>query len=148
MKFRFVKLAGLALAGLVAASAGAQAGSISDFNDNSYSSYNNRNLDDYCDRNPYDDRCGGYDEPRHEKKHYHKKKRYSDGCRAYIRAAGKRNIVRAFARNSARFAWRREVRAVHGSQYANWNRARNAEIVCTHEGALKACVAKATPCKY
>jgi hypothetical protein len=145
MKLLSVKWAGLALAGLLAASVNAQAASPYDYKPKP-------TLDAFCDLNPYDDVCGGDDydddEPAYQKKRYKKKSHYNNNCAAYIRAAGKRNLVRGFARNSALFAWRREVRAVHGSQYANWNNARNAEITCSREGALKACVAKATPCKY
>lgn len=144
MKLLSVKWAGLALAGLLAASVNAQAGGQYDYKPKP-------TLDAFCDLNPYDDACGGNDyddEPRYQKKHYRKKSHYNNNCAAYIRAAGKRNLVRGFARNSALFAWRREVRAVHGSQYANWHNARNAEITCSREGALKSCVAKATPCKY
>ncbi len=63
-----------------------------------------------------------------------------------VRAVGKRNLVLGFARNSARFAWTREARFVHGEQYANWGRARDAHISCTRVGALNSCEATATPC--
>lgn len=148
MKIYLLKIGALTLAGIVAVAAGAQAGSLYDGDDNGYSGgYNRQNLDVYCDQNPYADACGGYDEPRYKKKAY-KKPRYNNHCRALIRAAGKRNIVTAFARNSARYAWRREVRAVHGPQYMNWNNARNAYIECTRIGGLKECVARGTPCQY
>jgi hypothetical protein len=67
-------------------------------------------------------------------------------CAPLIRAVGKRNLVLGFARNSARFAWTREARFVHGEQYANWGRARDAHISCTRVGALNSCEATATPC--
>ncbi len=141
MKLLSIKCAGLAFAGLLAVSVSAQAGG-------QYEYKPEPTLDAFCDLNPYDDVCGGYDdEPRYQKKPYKKKSHYNN-CAAYTRAAGKRNLVRGFARNSAMFAWRREVRAVHGAQYANWRNARNAEITCRSQGALKSCIARATPCKY
>ncbi len=141
-----LKLMALALAGLVAAAPGAKAGGLYDGDDTGYTP--RANLDAYCDRNPYDDACGGNDEPQY-RPHRHHKKTYNNGhCTALIRAVGKRNLVTAFARNSARFAWRRETRFVHGEQYANWNNAHNAEITCTRYGALKSCEARATPCRY
>jgi hypothetical protein len=85
---------------------------------------------------------------------YKQKKSYSYGygggaCAATIRAAGKRNLFGAFARNSAIFSWQREVRAVHGSAYASWGRARRASVSCgPGGGALTACVAMASPCRY
>jgi hypothetical protein len=140
-----LKMTALALAGIIAA-APAQAGGLFDSDDNGYpGSYNRQNLDAYCDLHPDDDACD--DEPQYKKKTY-KKSHHSDRCAALIRAAGKRNLVTVFARNSARFAWRREARAVHGNQYANWHNARNPQITCTRIGALKSCIARATPCRY
>lgn len=148
MKLFSFKFAAVALAGVMAATTVAQAGDSYSDDDNGYSgSYNRQSLRQYCYENPYDDACdngGGY-----KKRHHEKRYSYEGGghCAAHIRAAGKRNLVTAFARNSARFAWRREVQAVHGGQYANWNNARNADITCTSYGALKACTATATPCR-
>lgn len=150
MKIFSFKLVAIALAGVLAASAGAQAGGLHDDdngNGNGYSgSYGGKSFQQYCYENPYDDACDD-DQP---KKHYRKKHYSYEGngrCAALIRAAGKRNLVTAFARNSARFAWRREVQAVHGGQYASWHNARNPHITCTRYGALKACTATATPCR-
>jgi hypothetical protein len=149
MKLFSFKLAAMALAGVLAASSGAQAGGLYDDDDNGHSgTYQRKSLAQYCYENPYSDVCDDDDRP--AKKQYYKKQYSYDGnggCAALIRAAGKRNLVTAFARNSARFAWRREVQAVHGGQYANWHNARNADITCSHYGALKACVATATPCR-
>lgn len=153
MKLIPLKFAAVALAGLLAASSGAQAGG-GDFNafpnlhSNSEPSYD---YEEYCEEHPYTDRCEDYRreqyrERRHEKRVY-RKKAYDNHCRALIRAVGKRNVVRGFARNSAVFAWRRESRAVHGAQYANWNNADNAHISCSRTGILFSCVAKATPCR-
>ena len=157
MKIRSFKIVALALTGLLVAASGAQAGGLYDYDDNGYSGkYNRQNLDAYCDLHPYDDACDSYDEPSYKKKTYkksykkksYKKSHYNGRCRALIRASGKRNLVRAFARNSARFAWRREARAVHGSQYMNWRNARNFRITCTRFGAFKECIARGTPCRY
>jgi hypothetical protein len=152
MKHFSFKLAAMALAGMLSASTAAQAGGLDHHDDddgNGYSgSYSRQSLKQYCYENPSADACEDY---RPYKKHYYKKQySYEDNgrCAALIRSAGKRNLVAAFARNSARFAWRREVQAVHGGQYANWNNARNGYITCTSYGALKACVATATPCRY
>jgi len=148
MKVFSAKIVALTVAGVLAASSGAQAGGLFDKDDNGYSgSYNRQSLDAYCDRRPYDDACRGYDRPQYGQKHY-RKKVHNYRCRALIRAAGKRNLIPLFARNSARFAWKREVRAVHGAQYAKWHNARNPRITCTRHGGLKACVARATPCRY
>jgi hypothetical protein len=145
MKYFSLKMTAYALAGIILA-APAQAGGLFDSDDNGYSgSYNRQNLNVYCDRYPADDACD--DEPQYKRKTYEKS--YQGGrCAALIRAAGKRNLVTAFARNSARFAWRRETRAVHGNQYANWHNARNPQITCTRIGALKSCMARGTPCSY
>jgi len=149
MKFVPIKMAALALAGLMTAAPGAHASSsLYDFDDNRYTgSYDARQS--YCDKHPYAPDCRYDDDYNHvQPKKVYKKKRHSHRCAAYIRAAGKRNLVTAFARNSARFAWKREVRAVHGRDFTKWYNARNAEIICRRHGLLKACVAKATPCKY
>lgn len=147
MKNFSIPFIAIALVGMVAAS-GAQAGGLYDDDDNGYSgNYNRQSLSQYCRENPYDDECAGYRRQHEPRRSY--KKSYHDGrCAPLIRAVGKRNLVTAFARNSARFAWSRETRFVHGDQYANWNYARNAEIVCTRVGAVKSCVAKAIPCRY
>lgn len=149
MKLFSFKFAAVALAGVMAATSAAYAGDAYSDDDNGYSgSYNRQSLRQYCYENPYDDACEGYGGG--YKKHYYKKQYSYDGggnCAALIRASGKRNLVTAFARNSARFAWRREVQAVHGGQYANWSNARNPHITCTTYGALKACTATATPCR-
>jgi hypothetical protein len=148
MTLNLLKAGALALAGMIAVASNAQAGGLYDGDDNGFSGkYNRQSLDVYCDQNPYDDACNGYDKPAYRKK-VHKKRHHDNHCRALIRAAGKRNLVTAFARNSAIFAWRREVRAVHGAQYMNWNNARNAYIECNRYGGLKECVARATPCRY
>lgn len=148
--------AALSLAGLLAAAPAAQAGGLYD---NGYpgSYQSDDDLEGFCRMHPYDDACDNddysNDEPRYEKPHRRHSHRHhsrdNDGrCRALIRAVGKRNLIRGFARNSARFAWRREARAVHGSQYSNWRNARNFSISCTRHGALKSCVARGTPCRY
>lgn len=161
MKVFSLKLTALALAGMMIAAPGAQAGGLYDDDDYNNPAHSNRNtLATYCQQYPdavicNDDR--GYEpqyEPRYERRHYqerryHKPKRaYNGHCRAVIRAVGKRNLVRGFARNSARFAWKREVREVHGAQYADWRNARNFSIECTRHGALKSCVARGTPCRH
>ncbi len=149
MQTYLLKAAALALASILTVTAGANAGGLYDGDDNGYSgNYNRHNLDAYCDRNPHHDRCSGYDEPRQYQSRTYKKTYHDGRCAALIRAAGKRNLVTAFARNSARFAWRREVRAVHGSQYSNWHKARNAYVECKYYGGFKECVARATPCRY
>ncbi len=152
MKSFSLKLTALALAGLVVAAPAAQAGGLYDDDDNGSTAYSNRNtLATYCRQYPDAVICNddAY-EPRHERHHrkHYRKKVYNNHCRPLIRAVGKRNLVTVFARNSARFAWRREVRAVHGSQYANWQNAHNFTITCTRYGALKSCVARGTPCRY
>lgn len=152
MKLISLKLTALALAGLFAASSGAQATGLYD-NDNNFpklaGSFNDSDYEEYCEEHPYASGCEDFREERREYlEHKRKKKVVSNRCAALIRAAGKRNVVKAFASNSARFAWRREVRAVHGSAYANWYNARNPEINCTQTGLLFSCTARATPCKY
>lgn len=119
-----------------------------DKDDNYGGGYSRDSLNRYCYENPYDERCDPYldnHRPRHKKK---AAKSYNGSCAAKIRAAGKRNLVKAFARNSALFAWRRETRAVHGEQYANWRHARNKDIVCNRvTGLLTSCIAVGTPCR-
>lgn len=68
-------------------------------------------------------------------------------CGALIRSAGKKNLVRIFARNSAVFAWKREARYVYGHDYGYWNEARAPRIQCHSEGIFVRCVAKAHPCE-
>ena len=155
MKLFSLKLTALAFAGLLAASSGAQATGLYDADSidtfpNFSSGYDDNDYEDYCDEHPYASRCEDYREERREERYHHRKARKAvdHRCAALIRAVGKRNLVKVFARNSARFAWSREARAVHGSQYANWNNARNGDISCTLHGLLFSCTAKATPCKY
>lgn len=143
---KFLRVAALAFAGmLVAASAGQAAGLYDDDDDAAPSQYRSQH-GLYCYKHPYDDACAPYARRSYEPQH----DVYSDGsrrCAALVRAVGKRNLFLTFARNSARFAWVREARFVHGDQYADWNHARDAEIACTREGALNSCEAVATPCR-
>lgn len=67
-------------------------------------------------------------------------------CGALIRAAGKRNLIRQFARNSAIFAWKREARYVYGYDYGYWREATARRIHCRPSGIFVRCVAKARPC--
>jgi hypothetical protein len=67
-------------------------------------------------------------------------------CGALIRSAGKKNLVRQFARNSAVFAWKREARYVYGHNYGYWKESRGKRIECHPEGIFVRCVAKANPC--
>lgn len=67
-------------------------------------------------------------------------------CGALIRSAGKKNLVRAFARNSAVFAWKREAKYVYGRGHGYWSEARGKRIECHPEGAFVRCVAKGHPC--
>lgn len=141
-----LKLTVLALFGAMAMASGAQAASLYDDDDDSSGNYSRQSISRYCYENPYDDACDPYAKKYQKKKTY--KKSHSAGrCAALIRAVGKRNLVTAFARNSARFAWTRETRFVHGEQYASWHRSRNAHITCSRVGGLKSCVATATPCR-
>jgi len=71
----------------------------------------------------------------------------SPQCGALIRSAGKKNLVRQFARNSAVFAWKREARYVYGHDYGYWREARVKRIECHPEGIFTRCVAKAHPCE-
>lgn len=157
MQFFSIKLTTLALAGLLAASSGAQATGLYDADSiDTFPNFSNRFDDDdyeeYCEEHPYARGCADYREERREyrryKKRHSRKRVVNHRCAALIRAVGKRNVVKVFARNSARFAWRREARAVHGSRFSNWHNARNAHISCTKHGILFSCTAKATPCKY
>jgi hypothetical protein len=68
-------------------------------------------------------------------------------CGALIRSAGKKNLVRVFARNSAVFAWKREARYVYGHDHGYWREARGKHIECHSEGIFTRCVAKAHPCQ-
>ncbi|MFP3921246.1 MAG: hypothetical protein ACLFPA_08460 [Dichotomicrobium sp.] len=68
-------------------------------------------------------------------------------CGALIRSAGKKNLVRVFARNSAVFAWKREARYVYGHDHGYWSEARGSRIECHSEGIFVRCVAKAHPCQ-
>lgn len=145
---KFLKITALAFAGMIALASGAQAGGLYDDDDNTGSSsqYNRQSLSSYCYKNPDDDACDPYAKRHYQKKNYSNS--HSSGrCAALIRAVGKRNLVTTFARNSARFAWTRESRFVHGDQYANWRNARNAHISCSRVGALNSCVATGTPCR-
>jgi len=69
-------------------------------------------------------------------------------CGAMIRSAGKKNLVRQFARNSAVFAWKREARYVYGHSYGYWRKADAKRIECHPEGIFTRCVAKAHPCAH
>lgn len=141
---KFSKITAIALAGMLALATGAQAGGLYDNDDNDHndttSQYNRKSPGTYCDQN--DDDCDTQ-----AKRDYGNNGYYTAGhCAPLVRAVGKRNLVLGFARNSARFAWAREARFVHGEQFANWGRARDAHISCTRVGALNSCEATATPC--
>jgi hypothetical protein len=151
---RFSFKLGVAALALCALAGTAQAGGSFD-DDDGYNGngYQRKSLSRFCYQYPEDPRCengngNGYGY------RYKSKKSYSYGngsgaCAATIRAAGKRNLFGAFARNSAIFSWQREVRAVHGPAYASWGRARRAAVSCgPGGGALTACVATASPCRY
>ena len=146
---KFSKITAIVFAGMIAVASGAQAGGLYDNDDDdngTTSQYNRQSLSSYCYKNPYDDACGPY------AKREYRNKRYGDSytagrCAPLVRAVGKRNLVLAFARNSARFAWAREARFVHGEQYGSWGQARNAHISCTRVGVLNSCEATATPCQ-
>lgn len=152
MAGRSLKIIAAAALGTLIVASSAAAADFPNFDDNGNDyggGYSRDSLNRYCYENPYDERCDPYLN-RRPRPTYKKKaaKSYHDNCAAKIRAVGKRNIVKAFARNSALFAWRREARAVHGQQYANWHRARNAEIVCDRvTGLLTSCIAVAKPCR-
>jgi hypothetical protein len=144
----FSKITALAFAGMFAVASGAQAGGLYDADDDdkgASSRYDGQSLSSYCYKHPYDDACdrngkGNYRDGRYDGS-------YTSGrCAPLVRAVGKRNLILAFARNSARFAWAREARFVHGDQFGNWSQARDAHISCTQVGALKSCEATALPC--
>jgi hypothetical protein len=137
----------LVLAGAMTVASGALAGGLYDEDDGAYSPDHRQGFSRYCHEHPYSDVCDPYHNG--DAQRYGQGPAYEGGhCAALVRAVGKRNIFTVFARNSARFAWIREARFVHGDQYADWNLARNAEISCTEIGALKSCVAVGTPCRY
>jgi len=143
---KFFDITALAFAGLIAVAASAKAGDLSDSDDDydTSHSYTRQSLSGYCYKHPYDDACAPY-----AKRDYHKRDHgsYTAGrCAPLVRAVGKRNLVLAFARNSARFAWAREARFVHGEQYGNWSNSIDAHISCTRIGALNSCEATAKPC--
>ncbi|WP_088348057.1 MULTISPECIES: hypothetical protein [Rhodomicrobium] len=140
------KITAFALFGMVAMASGAQAGGLYDSDDDSYK-YNRESLSRYCYQHPYDDACDPYAKKHRKRESYNGKGNGYGRCAPLVRAVGKRNLVTAFARNSARFAWIREARFVHGDRYASWSNAHNAEITCTRVGGLKSCVATATPCR-
>jgi hypothetical protein len=143
----FPKITALAVAGMIALGSGARAASLYDDDDDKDLSYNRRSLSSYCYKHPYDEAC----DPNAKRRHYRDNGddgSYTAGrCAPLVRAVGKRNLVLAFARNSARFSWSREARFVHGDQYANWYNARNAHISCMRVGGLSSCEATATPCR-
>jgi hypothetical protein len=149
MKTTPFKMAAFAVVGIIALASGAQAGGLYDSDDDNgyFSQYERKSPSNYCYENPYDDACDPYANKKHYKKKSYSHSHNSGRCAALIRAVGKRNLIRGVARNSARFAWRRETRFVHGEQYANGHSARNAHISCTRVGALSSCVATATPCR-
>lgn len=137
----------LAFAGLIAVAASAQAGGLYDSDDDydTSHSYSRQSLSSYCYKHPYDDACDPSAKRDYRKRDYGT---YTAGrCAPLVRAVGKRNLVLAFARNSARFAWAREARFVHGEQYGNWGNSRDAHISCTRIGALNSCEATAKPCQ-
>lgn len=133
---------------LCAAAGAAQAGDLPD--DDGYRSgynahaYRRQSLSRYCYTHPYDEKCDP--DARHDKP---RDRVYARGrvCEAAVRAAGKRNLFPAFARNSAVFAWQRETRSVHGGEYASWTLARRPSVVCDPVGGLTSCIATATPCR-
>lgn len=138
---RILGLGGAAMLAASVMAGGAWAGGSLDDADDYRDS---RALSRICDRHPDDARCDP-DGPRYKarKPAYH-----GAVCGPTVRAAGKRNLFPGFARNSALFAWRREVRAVHGGQYASWSLARRPSISCGPAGgALTGCVAVAIPCR-
>ncbi len=140
----FLNVAALGLAGMMALSSGVVAGGLYDGDDDNR--YNRESQSSYCYKHPYDDTCQPHAQRYDDQRHYG----YSNGsgrCTALVRAVGKRNLLLGFARNSARFAWVREARFVHGDQYADWNNARDVEIACTRVGALSSCEAIARPCR-
>ena len=146
---KFSLILGAGFLALSAMAGVAQAGGSFDDDDdyNSGYGYRRESLSRYCYQHPDDSRCdpSGY-------RYKPRKPAYSDysegACRATIRSAGTRNLIGAFARNSAIFSWQREVRAVYGPQYAHWGQARSVSLSCgPGGGALTACVASARPCR-
>jgi len=71
----------------------------------------------------------------------------TQSCGALIRSAGKKNLVRVFARNSAVFAWKREAKYAYGPDHGYWREARAKRIECHREGLFTRCVAKGHPCE-
>jgi hypothetical protein len=136
---------GAAALALCALTGVARAGDSFDDNDNGYG-YRRESLSRLCYQHPDDARC----EPNTYRYRPRPRADYEgEGrCAATIRAAGKRNLFGAFARNSAILSWEREVLAVHGPAYASWGLARRVSISCGPAGgALTGCVAVATPCR-
>jgi hypothetical protein len=141
LSFKIGAAAALALCAMMGA---AQAGGDLDDSDNGYRRHS---LSSLCDRHPDDARC----EPSPARRYRPRPAPsygYDRACGPTVRAAGKRNLIPAFARNSALFSWQREVRAVHGASYSSWSNARRAQISCGPAGgALTGCVATASPCR-
>jgi hypothetical protein len=138
-----LKLSAAVLA-LCALAGTAQAGG--DFDDDHGYGYRRESLSSLCYKHPDDARC----EPGSYRPSYRPapKPYYGGACTGTIRAAGKRNLIGAFARNSAILSWQRETSAVHGPQYASWGLARSASVSCGPAGgALTGCVAVARPCR-
>ena len=144
---KFPKITALAVAGMIALAAGAQAASLYDDDDEKDSSSDRQSQSSYCYKHPYDDACDTDARQRRYRENGDNGSYTAGRCAPLVRAVGKRNLVRAFARNSARFSWAREARFVHGDQYANWYNARNAHISCMRVGGLSSCEATATPCR-
>jgi hypothetical protein len=141
MTKRILKLGAAAVLAVCALAGGAWAGSLDDRD--GYGK-DRETYGTFCERYPDHSRCVP-DGPRHKP---NKAAYYGQVCGPTVRAAGKRNLFPAFARNSALFAWRREVRAVHGGEYASWSLARRPAISCGPAGgALTGCVATAIPCR-
>jgi hypothetical protein len=139
LSFKLGAAAALALCAMMGA---AQAGGDLDDSD---TGYRRETLSRLCYKYPEDPRCDPAPRYRPRPAPVYG---YKNTCGPTVRAAGKRNIFPAFARNSALFSWQREVRAVHGPAYASWSNARRAQISCGHAGgALTGCVATASPCR-
>ncbi len=136
-----LSLVGAAMLAVCALAGTAQAGD--DYDD----SYRPRSQSRLCYQHPDDARC----EPGAYRPSYRppvRKRYYDNACAATIRAAGRRFLIPAFARNSAIFSWQRETRAVHGPAYSSWGSARSASVSCGPAGgALTGCVAVARPCR-
>ena len=137
-----IKFGAAAVLALCAMAGVAQAGG--DLDDNDYG-YRRESLSRLCYKHPEDPRCEPA--PRRYRPRPAPSYGYDHACGPTVRAAGKRNLIPAFARNSAMFAWRREVKAVHGPAYANWGAARQVSISCGPAGGLTGCVATARPCR-